>query len=362
MKKNKQNRRSGPVRRSRKAGLPPGTPVFVGEQKQDRVRIDIMRYSREHLEEIHDANMDDCVPLKAGSGITWINVNGIHDIETVKNLSNLAGLHPLTAEDISNTGQRPKTEEFDNYIFFALKMLRYDEKTNMITHENVSVILGENYVISFQEDIEGDAFDPVRQRIRSDKGRIRSQGTDYLAYALLDAVVDEYFVSLEKLGDYIEEIDDEILTEPDAVHMKEIHRLKREIVFLRKAVWPVREEIAAMEKSESRLICRTTKIFLRDLYDHTIQIIEMVETYREIIASMHDTFLSGTGNRMSEVMKILTIIGTIFIPLTFIAGIYGMNFENMPELKWKYGYFVLLGVMTALGLTMLVFFKKRKWL
>jgi len=362
MKKNKQSRRSSTVRQGGKSGLPSGDPVSADGQKQDRVRIDSMRYGRDHLEEIRDANMEDCVRLKAGSGITWINVNGIHDIETVQNLSNLFDLHPLTAEDISNTGQRPKTEEFDNYIFFALKMLTYDENTAAITSENVSVILSDNCVISFQEDIEGDPFDPVRQRIRSDKGIIRSQGADYLAYALLDAVVDEYFVSLEKLGDHIEDLDDEILTAPDPVHMKEIHRLKREIVFLRKAVWPVREEIAAMEKSESRLIKASTKIFLRDLYDHTIQIIEMVETYRDIIGGMHDTFLSGMGNRMNEVMKMLTIIGTIFIPLTFIAGIYGMNFENMPELKWKYGYFVLLGIMAVIGVTMLIFFKKRNWL
>ena len=361
MKKNRQNRERELFRRGKKAGLPPGTPVFVGERKQDEVRIDIMRYSRDYLEEIHDASLDDCSRAKDSSDITWINVNGIHDVNAIQTLANLFGLHPLTMEDISNTSQRPKAEEFDDYIFFALKMLSYDDKANAITHENVSVILGEKYVISFQE-IEGDVLDPVRQRIRSNKGRIRSESVDYLAYAILDSVVDEYFVSLEKLGDHIEEIDDEILTAPETTHMKEIHRLKREIVFLRKAVWPLREEIAAMEKSGSRLIGNSTKIFLRDLYDHTIQIIDMVEIYRDIIGGMHDTFLSSTSNRMNEVMKVLTIIGTIFIPLTFIAGIYGMNFENMPELKWAWGYFGLLGVMAVLGLTMLAIFKKRKWL
>jgi len=361
MKKIRRNKDREVFRRGKKAGLPPGTPVFVGERKQDVVRISIMNYSREHIEEIHSASIDDCMRVRNSSDIVWINVNGIHDVNTIQTLANLFGLHPLTTEDISNTSQRPKFEEFDDYIFFALKMLVYDEETNSIDSENVSVILGKNNVISFQER-DDDVLDPVRDRIRSSKGKIRSEGADYLAYTIMDGVVDEYFVALEKLGDHIEQIDDEILTAPDASHMKELHRLKREIVFLRKAVWPLREEISAIEKSGSRLIDDSIKPFLRDLYDHTIQIIDIVETYRDIIGGMHDTFLSGISNRMNEIMKVLTIIGTIFIPLTFIVGIYGMNFENMPELKWRWGYFGLLGVMAALGLTMLGIFKKRKWM
>ena len=361
MKKNRRNRGREVFRRGKKAGLPPGTPVFVGERKQDVIRISIMNYSTEHIEEIHNASLDDCVRVRDSSDIAWINVNGIHDVNTIQTLAKLFGLHPLTTEDISNTSQRPKAEEFDGYIFFTLKMLTYDEETNSIENENVSVILGEKHVISFQER-DDDVLDPVRDRIRSSKGRIRSEGADYLAYTIMDGVVDEYFVALEKLGDHIEQIDDEILTAPDATHMKELHRLKREIVFLRKAVWPLREEISAIEKSGSRLIGDSIRPFLRDLYDHTIQIIDMVETYRDIIGGMHDTFLSSISNRMNEIMKVLTIIGTIFIPLTFIVGIYGMNFENMPELKWTWGYFGLLGVMAALGLTMLGIFKKRKWL
>jgi magnesium transporter len=361
MKKNRRNKGREVFRRGKKAGLPPGTPVFVGERKQDVVRISIMNYSSEDIEEIHDASLDDCVRVRDSSNIAWINVNGIHDVNAIQPLANLFGLHPLTTEDISNTSQRPKAEEFDDYIFFALKMLVYDEETNSIYNENVSVILGENHVISFQER-DDDVLDPVRDRIRSSKGMIRSEGADYLAYAIMDGVVDEYFVALEKLGDHIEQLDDEILTAPDGTHMKELHRLKREIVFLRKAVWPLREEISAIEKSGSRLIGDSIRPFLRDLYDHTIQIIDMVETYRDIIGGMHDTFLSSISNRMNGIMKVLTIIGTIFIPLTFIAGIYGMNFEYMPELTWKWGYFGLLGVMAALGLTMLGIFKKRKWL
>jgi magnesium transporter len=361
MKKSRRNKGREVFRQGNKAGLPPGTPVFVGERKQDVVRISIMNYSSEDIEEIHDATLDDCMRVRDSSTIAWINVNGIHDVNAIQTLANLFGLHPLTTEDISNTHQRPKAEEFDDYIFFALKMLVYDEETDSIYNENVSVILCENNVISFQER-DDDVLEPVRDRIRSSKGMIRSEGADYLAYAIMDGVVDEYFVALEKLGDHIEQLDDEILTAPDGNYMQELHRLKREIVFLRKAVWPLREEISAIEKSGSRLIDDSIRPFLRDLHDHTIQIIDMVDTYRDIIGGMHDTFLSGISNRMNGIMKVLTIIGTIFIPLTFIAGIYGMNFEYMPELTWKWGYFGLWGVMAALGLTMLGIFKKRKWL
>jgi magnesium transporter len=347
--------------RGRKAGLPPGTAVFVGEQKQDVIDISILNYSRQHLEEIQNARLEDCVRLRETSTITWINVNGIHDVEAIQTLADLFGLHPLTTEDISNTHQRPKVEEFDDYILFVLKMLTYDEDRQTIDNENVSLILGKDYVISFQERA-GDVLDPLRQRIRSAKGKLRSAGADYLAYAIMDGVVDEYFVALEKLGDHIEEIDDQILTAPDSSHMSELHRLKREIVFLRKAIWPLRENASVIEKSTSPLIGESIRPFLRDLYDHTIQIIDLVETYRDIIGGMHDTYLSSVGNRMNEVMKVLTIIGTIFIPLTFIAGIYGMNFDYMPELKWTWGYFGLLTIMAAIGLVMLGIFKKRKWL
>jgi len=348
-------------RQGGKSGLPPGTPVFVGERKQDVARIDIMNYSADHLEEVREASLADCARAKDSAGVSWINVVGIHDIDLTQGLASLFGLHPLTTEDLANTSQRPKAEEFDHYLFFVLKMLDYAEETRVIEQENVSVILGAGYILSFQEK-EGDVLDPVRERIRSGKGQIRRRGADYLAYAIMDGVVDEYFVSLEKLGDYIEDLDDEILIEPDPSHMREIHRLKRVIVYLRKAVWPLREEIATMEKRGAHLIQPETRLFLRDLYDHTIQVIDMVETYRDIIGSMHDTYLSSNSNRMNEVMKVLTIIGTIFIPLTFIAGVYGMNFQYMPELKWHWGYYGLLGLMALIALVMLVLFKRRRWL
>jgi len=227
--------------------------------------------------------------------------------------------------------------------------------------EHVSLILGENYVISFLED-EGDVFDGLRERIRTAKGRIRSMKSDYLAYALMDAVVDNYFQAMESIGDHLEEIDDKIMVDPKPDDIQEINRLKRDILSLRKAVWPLREEIGVLEKSESLLVSPDTKIFFRDLYDHTIQIIDMVETYRDILGGMHDVYLSSISNRMNEIMKVLTIIATIFIPLSFIVGVYGMNFEYMPELKWRWGYYMVWGLMVMAGIGMLGYFKRKKWL
>ena len=328
MRKNSRAKSVKGVSRGGKAGLPPGTPVFVGEQRQDVVKIDVISFSGDHLEEVSDASLEDCRRLRDNNETTWINVNGIHDVGAIQRLAGVFELHPLTTEDISNTSQRPKVEEFGDYIFFAMKMLSFDKAARAIAHENVSVILGDTFVISF---LEGDCqlLDSLRERIRANKGRIRKEGFDYLAYAILDRVVDEYFVTLEEFGDHLENIDDEILTMPKSTHLRDIHRLKREIVFLRKVVWPLRDEISTIAKSTSPLIGATTKTFLRDLYDHAVQIIDMVETYRDIIGGMHDTLLSSNSNKMNEIMKVLTIIGTIFIPLTFIAGVYGMNFENI---------------------------------
>ncbi|MFP4644549.1 MAG: magnesium/cobalt transporter CorA [Spirochaetales bacterium] len=345
----------------RTAGLPPGTPIYVGEETQRDVTARIITYTPDTVEEIPDADVEECRAALASPGVCWINVNGIHDVAFTQRITALCSIHSLTTEDIANTGQRPKAEEFEQYWFFVLKMLSFDEDSSAVTKEHISLILGDGYVLSFQER-EGDVLDSLRERIRAKKGRVRTKGPDYLEYAIMDAIVDEYFVSVEKLGDHIERLDDEILTTPNEHCMKELHRLKREIVFLRKAVWPMREAVAQMEKSSSTLLDATVRPFLRDLYDHTIQIIDMVETYRDIIGGMHDTYLSSISNRMNDVMKVLTIMGTIFIPLTFVAGIYGMNFEYMPELEWKWAYFVVLAGMLVIGTTMLWFFKRRKWL
>jgi magnesium transporter len=270
-------------------------------------------------------------------------------------------LHPLVLEDILNTEHRPKCEDCDDYFFIVLKMLSLDDGTEEIRAEQVSIILGPAYVLSFQER-EGDVFDGVRQRIHNGKGRLRALGPDYLAYALIDSVVDSYFAILEKIGDRIEALEEELIVDPDPTTLQKIHRFKRQMILLRKSVWPLREIVGELQREESPLIRASTGIFLRDVYDHTIHVVDTVETFRDIISGMLDLYLSSISNRMNEVMKVLTIMATIFIPLTFIAGIYGMNFEFMPELKWRWGYagvwFVMVGVFAAL----LLYFKKRKWL
>jgi len=359
--KSKKKRPGRPRNRSSNVGLPPGTMVYIGDQKMDAVSVDIIDYNQSNFTELREASVERCGELAGAPGVTWINVNGIHDVGLIESLGGCLELHPLTLEDIVNTGQRPKTEEFPHYIYVVLKMISFNETTNQLATEHVSLILADNYVVSFQER-RGDVFDSVRDRIRNSKGRLRSMKADYLAYSLMDAVVDHYFLAVERMGDRIEDLDDQILTDPHPNAMQEVHHLKRQILGMRKAVWPLREEIRVLEKCESGLIRPETKAFLRDLYDHTIQVIDMVETFRDILGGMHDTFLSNVSNRMNEIMKVLTIIATIFIPLTFIAGLYGMNFEHMPELKWAWGYYMALGVMLAVGIVMTVYFRKKKWL
>ena len=291
----------------------------------------------------------------------WVKVSGIHDVDFIAALGERFAIHPLTQEDIVNTAQRPKAEDFGGYIFMVLKVVTYNEAHQDIEIETVSIVLGKNYVISFQEH-EADIFKPIRKRLHTDGTRVRKMASDYLAYALMDTVVDAYFVTLERIGDYIETVEDEIVVDPVPVHMQEIHRLKREILFLRKSVWPLREEIGTLLKTDSPLLNRETQVYFRDIHDHTIRVIDMVETSRDILSSMHDTYLSSVSNRMNEIMKVLTIIATIFIPLTFIVGVYGMNFKYMPELTWRWGYPGVWGLMIALTIGMVIYFRKRHWL
>jgi magnesium transporter len=348
------------VRRGIKSGMAPGTPVFIGERKRDHTRVDIIDFNEMQVHELTDTGLDQCAALARTPTVTWINISGVHDMGIIESLGRHFNLHPLTLEDIVNTTQRPKVEESPGYTFVVLKMLIYKEQPARVEEEHVSLILGENYVISLLED-EGDVFDNVRERIRQNKGRIRRMPADFLAYSLMDAVVDHYFLVVEGLGDSIDEIDERILVAPQLGDIQAIHRLKRDILKLRKAVWPLREEIGALEKTDSPLIRPDTRMFLRDLYDHTIQVIDMVETNRDILAGMHDTWLSSNSNRMNEIMKVLTIIATIFIPLTFIVGLYGMNFDYMPELRWHWGYHAVWGVMLAVSGGMLLWFRRRGW-
>lgn len=348
-------------RSSKKAGLPPGTLVHVGEKRDEKVRITIIDYDEAHFEEKEAKTAEECFPFKDKPTVTWINVDGIHQPEIVKQLGDYFGMHPLVLEDILNTDQRPKMEDFGNYIYIVLKMLSYDEKSNEIVAEQVSLVLGPNFVISFQEK-KGDVFDPIRDRIRSDKGRVRKMGADYLAYALTDAIVDNYFTILEKLGEKIEFMEEELVANPTPKTLQTIHNLKRDTISLRKSVWPLREVVSALERGESSLIEKSTGIYLRDVYDHTIQVIDTIETSRDMVSGMLDIYLSSVSNKMNEVMKVLTIIATVFIPLTFIAGIYGMNFANMPELGWSWGYPLILLVMVAVGILMFFYFRRKKWL
>ncbi len=347
---------------SKKIGLSPGTLVHIGKKKIEKVRITIIDYDEIRLQEKEAKTIEECFPFKDLPTVTWVNIDGLHDIEVMEKIGKHFGLHPLVLEDILNTDQRPKTEDFDDYIFVVLKMLCFDEDQEEVRAEQISIILGPNFVISFQERA-GDIFDPIRERIRNAKGRIRKMGADYLAHALMDAIVDNYFMVLEKLGEKIEGMEEELVSNPRPETLQTMHNLKREMIFLRKSVWPLREVVSRLERGESKLIKDSTGIYLRDVYDHTIQVIDTIETFRDMLSGMLDIYLSSISNRMNQVMKVLTIIATIFIPLTFVAGIYGMNFEYMPELKWHWFYpkaFWL--VMIGVAGVMLFYFRRKKWL
>ncbi len=348
-----------PVKSSVKAGLPPGTLLHVGEEKAEEVNITLITYDKTHYKEKNVASIKECLPPKEKSTVTWINIDGLHNTKIIEELGHHFNIHPLVLEDILHTGQRPKMEDYTDYIFLVLKIFSYNEKT--IETEQISLILGPNYVFSIQER-EGDVFDPVRKRIRNEKSNLRKMGADYLVYSLLDAIVDSSFVILETLGEDIEDTEEEVVTDPTTETLHAIQTLKREMIGLRKSVWPLREVVSALERGESELIRRSTLIYLRDVYDHTIQIMDTMETYRDMLSAMLDIYLSSISNKMNEIMKVLTIIATIFIPLTFLSGIYGMNFRYMPELVWKWGYPAVLLVMAGIGVVMLLYFREKKWL
>ncbi|MFH1848005.1 MAG: magnesium/cobalt transporter CorA, partial [Candidatus Omnitrophota bacterium] len=318
-------------------GLSPGSLVYVGEKKSEKPRISVLDYNQDSFREKAITDIEECFPFKESPTVTWINIDGLNNTDVIKGIGDHFGIHHLILEDIVNTSQRPRFEESDNYIFIVLKMLYFDDKENETMAEQVSLVLGPNYVISFQEK-EGDVFDPIRERIRNNKGRVRKNGADYLAYALMDAIVDNYFAILERLGEKIEGMEDELVADPAIEKLQMIQNLKRDMIFLRKSVWPLREVISGLQRTESDLFSGFTTAYMRDLYDHAIQVIDIIESLRDMVSGMLDIYLSSISNKMNEVMKVLTIIATIFIPLTFVAGIYGMNFKFMPELGWRWGY------------------------
>jgi magnesium transporter len=348
-------------KRSEKTGLPPGTLVHIGEKKAETPKITIMDYDETHFQEKEIKTIEECFLFKDTPTVTWINIDSLHQVEILEKLGECYGFHPLVLEDILNTDQRPKMEDYGEYLYIVLRILNYNDKSGEIESEQISLILGPNFIISFQEK-EGTFFNPVRERIRNGKGRIRKMGPDYLAYALLDLIVDNYFVIMEKLGEKIEFLEEELVTQPGPETLQTIHHLKREMIFFRKAVWPLREVIGSLERGESPLIKGTSRVYLRDVYDHTIQVIDTIETFRDMVSGMLDIYLSSISNRLNAVMKVLTIIATIFMPLTFIAGIYGMNFKYMPELEWRWGYLMFWLIMIGIGAFMLIYFKKKRWL
>jgi magnesium transporter len=347
-------------KRAVKAGLPPGTLVHIGHKKTDQVFITVIEYDEEQFQQREIKQIEECFPLKDKPTITWINISGIHELDVIEKTGVQFGLHPLTLEDIVNTEQRPKIEDYKDYIFIVLKALHYDADQGLKI-EQISIIIGVNYVITIQENRK-DVFRPVRERIKNSTGRIRKVGADYLVYALIDAIVDNYFVVLEQLEGKIEFLEEELITNPTKTTLHLIHQLKREMLFMRKSLWPSREVINILQRGELPFINETTVVHLKDVYDHTIQVVEIIETLRDILSETLDIYLSSISNRINDVMKILTIITTIFIPLSFVAGIYGMNFKYMPELEWRFGYPVVLIFMAVVGIVMLFFFKKKKWI
>lgn len=345
--------------KSHTVGAPPGTLIYTGEETTGRVRITLIEFNETEFFEQEFYSLDQCLAHVKPDMVKWINIEGIHDTGIIEKVGKMYNIHPLTLEDIVQVDQRPKFEDYEHYVVAIMKMLYYDTE---IHSEQLAIVLLENTVISFQEPEGGDAFDVIRNRLRQSKGRIRRQGADYLAYCLIDALVDYYFTIIEAIGDKIEKIEEDIINNPKKTSLLHLYQMKREMIYLRKQVWPMRDMINNMVRSETALIKESSDIYLRDLNDHVTRIIDTVETYRDLLSGIMDIYLSTNSNRMNEVMKVLTIMSSIFIPITFIAGVYGMNFDNMPELHTKNGYFVTWGVMVAVVITLLIFFKRKKWL
>jgi len=355
------------TKRSEKAGMAPGVAISVSNTpSNDKTWISLTRYSASSHTELKDVPLDQLSVDPNTSEITWINVDGVHEPELVQIIGQKFSLHPLSIEDILNTSIRPKQEDYGSYLMVILKMVVRSNPENKgakcFSTEQVSVILGKNFVITFQESHSADVFDQIRNRLRTNTGKLRSSGADYLAYALIDAVVDGYFAVLEELGEEIEELESQVTSTDQTPMLSEIHATRNFGLFLRRYVWPVRDMLASLERDDSPLINKSTRIFLRDVYDHAVEIMEMLEAYREMAAGHMELHLSAISNRMNSVMMVLTTVTTIFMPLTFIAGIYGMNFEFMPELHSPYGYPIVLMVMVLIAIGMLMVFRRKRWI
>ena len=353
-----------PINKKKKAslkiGMPPGSMIYVGEQKVEKIKITLTEYDSSEVESCEINSVEEVEPYTDTPKVTWVNVCGLHETDFLKQVGEKFNIHPLVLEDILNTETRPKLEIIDDYIFIVMKLLSYNPGERMLESEQASFILGKNFVFSFLEKSES-VFNPLKERISNQSGRLRKSGCDFLFYALMDIIVDNYYLVLEKTDEEIDSLDDELVNNSDEIEIKEIHGLKRQLISLRRNTWPLRELFTQLIREESELIKETTEPFLRDLLDHTIHVTESVDSFRETANTLMETYLSLASNKMNEVMKVLTVIATIFIPLTFIVGIYGMNFHYMPELEWPWAYFAVWGVMVAVVVVMIIYFRKKKW-
>jgi magnesium transporter len=346
---------------SEKSGLPPGSLVHVGDILETITRMSLIDYSKDHLEERQIQYVDDILEYKDSTTVTWVIIEGLTDIDAIEKMGQLFGIHPLVLEDILNTHQRPKFEEYDDYLYVVLKSLVKDPDAFAINYEQISLLVIKNFIFIFREKTD-DLFLPIRQRLKNSKGHIRNLGSDHLMYTILDTIVDQNFVLIDALDESVTMLEDELFSEPTHETLNALQKLKRETISIRRNISPIRELLAGLLRSESPLIKESTHIYLRDVSDHTIRALESIETYRDIFSSLVEIYISSVSNKMNEAMKVLTIFAAIFIPLTFLAGIYGMNFEYMPELKWKWGYPTIWSLFIAIPVVLLVYFKKKKWL
>lgn len=349
------------AKRKKKAGLPPGSVIFTGSQKVEKVFIHYLQYDAENLKLATSDNQSKIVfHPSTDETVDWYDLKGLHDTILIESLGKTFNIHPLILEDIADINQRPKFEEYEEGIFITLRALAFDQNTLKVKTEQVALYFRKGLLISFQED-ETDLFEAVRHRINNSRGKIRQKGTDYLAYALMDNVVDHYYIILEQVENAIENIEEALLEAPDNTIKERIHHLKKELLVVKKSIAPLREAISQFSKSDNEIIEEHSTFYIRDLYDHTIQIMDMVETYRDMLNGLQDLYLSEISFKMNQVMQVLAVVTTVFVPLSFLAGLYGMNFDHIPELHYKNGYFVLLGVMFLIFIGSLVYFKRKRW-
>lgn len=344
-------------RRSRKTGLPPGSLMHIGEQRSRTTELRLIHYDAEHFDQTLLPDLEGCGQYLERPGVTWLHISGVHQADILQHLDRF-GLHPLVIEDIMNTEQRTKFEDYGGYIYIVVKTL--SAQNGEVGMEQISLVLGRNFAISVEESPSG-AFESVRQMVEHNRGQVRQSGADYLAYLLLDKVVDNYFGVLEQFGERIDTLQDELISDARSEQLRHLHQLRRESLELRRSIWPLRDVLAGIERERSALIRDETRVYLRDVYDHAIHVVDTIETDREMLAGMLEVYVSNATNRLNEVIKVLTIISTVFIPPMFVASVYGMNFRHMPELAWPWGYAFAWGLMIALALAMLVYFKRKRW-